>query len=65
MSEIYNKRVNAAYENAKASLAIEGYEAKAEDKELIIAYLKKEISFETFVEIAKKRAKKASLEKED
>lgn len=57
MGTINNKRINYAYENAKASLEIEGYKAKQEDKELITAYLKKEISFDTFVEIAKKRAK--------
>lgn len=57
MSEIYNKRIKEAYENAKASMEIEGFEFKESDEALITAYLKKEISKEDFIKIARGRAK--------
>ncbi len=58
MSELYNKRIKQAYENAKGSMEIEGFRFTESDEKLIIAYLKKEITKETFIKIARERARK-------
>ncbi|WP_308201654.1 Fic/DOC family protein [Bacillus thuringiensis] len=41
MSELYNKRIKQAYENAKGSMEIEGFRFTDSDEKLITAYLKK------------------------
>jgi hypothetical protein len=60
MSELYNKRIKQAYENAKGSMEIEGFRFTESDEKLITAYLKKkkEITKETFIKIARERARK-------
>jgi hypothetical protein len=56
MSELYNKRIKQAYENAKGSMEIEGFRFTESDEKLITAYLKKkEITKETFIKIARER----------
>jgi hypothetical protein len=59
MSELYNKRIKQAYENAKGSMEIEGFRFTELDEKLITAYLKKKKSQkETFIKIARERARK-------
>lgn len=41
MSELYNKRIKQAYENAKGSMEIEGFRFTESDEKLITAYLKR------------------------
>jgi hypothetical protein len=60
MSELYNKRIKQAYENAKGSMEIEGFRFTESDEKLITAYLKKKKKSqkETFIKIARERARK-------